>query len=57
MKTIFHKFAFVYILIFLMSFILIIIGVRSVLDIYFVSHETSLITKRVYKYEKMFNSR
>lgn len=57
MKTIFHKFAFVYILIFLMSFILIIIGVRSVLDIYFVSHETSLITKRVSNYEQLVNSR
>ncbi|MDW7660037.1 MAG: HAMP domain-containing sensor histidine kinase [Bacillota bacterium] len=57
MKTIFHKFAFVYILIFLISFILIIIGVRSVLDIYFVSHETDLIVKRISNYEELVNSR
>lgn len=57
MKTIFHKFAFVYILIFLISFILIIIGVRSVLDIYFVSHETELIVKRISNYEELVNSR
>ncbi|MBM7562404.1 sensor histidine kinase [Fusibacter tunisiensis] len=57
MKTIFHKFAFVYILIFLISFILIIVGVRSVLDIYFVSHETDLIVKRVSNYEELVNSR
>lgn len=57
MKTIFHKFAFVYILIFLISFILIIIGVRSVLDIYFVNHETDLIVKRISNYEELVNSR
>lgn len=57
MKTIFHKFAFVYILIFLISFILIIIGVRSVLDIYFVSQETDLIVKRISNYEELVNSR
>ncbi len=57
MKTIFHKFAFIYILIFLISFILIIIGVRTVLDIYFVSHETELIIKRVSNYEELVNSK
>lgn len=57
MKTIFHKFAFVYIMIFLISFILIIIGVRSVLDFYFINHETELITKRVSNYEQLVNSR
>ena len=57
MKTIFHKFAFVYIMIFLISFILIIIGVRTVLDIYFVSHESNLIMKRVASYEELVNSR
>ena len=57
MKTIFHKFAFIYILIFLISFILIIIGVRTVLDIYFVSHETDLIIKRVSNYEELVNSK
>lgn len=57
MKTIFHKFAFIYIMIFLISFILIIIGVRTVLDIYFVSHETDLIIKRVSNYEELVNSR
>lgn len=57
MKTIFHKFAFIYILIFLISFILIIIGVRTVLDIYFVSHETDLIIKRVSSYEELVNSK
>lgn len=57
MKTIFHKFAFVYILIFLISFILIIVGVRTVLDIYFVNHETDLIVKRVSNYEELVNSR
>ena len=57
MKTIFHKFAFVYIMIFLISFILIIIGVRTVLDIYFVNHETELIIKRVSNYEELISSR
>lgn len=57
MKTIFHKFAFIYILIFLISFILIIVGVRTVLDIYFVNHETDLIVKRVSNYEELVNSR
>lgn len=55
MKTIFHKFAFVYILIFLISFILIIIGVRSVLEYYFVSNETELIVKRVQNFEEVIN--
>ncbi len=57
MKTIFHKFAFVYIMIFLISFILIIIGVRTVLDYYFVNQETELIVKRVENYEALVNSR
>lgn len=57
MKTIFHKFAFIYIMIFLVSFILIIIGVRTVLDIYFVNHETELIIKRVTNYEELVNKR
>ena len=57
MKTIFHKFAFIYIMIFLISFILIIIGVRTVLDFYFVNHETDLIIKRVSSYEELVNSR
>ena len=57
MKTIFHKFAFLYIMIFLIAFILIIIGVRSVLDYYFVSHENELIIKRVTNYEKLVNSK
>ncbi len=57
MKTIFHKFAFVYILIFLISFILIIIGVRSVLDYYFVSNETELILERAHNFEELVNSR
>lgn len=57
MKTIFHKFAFIYIMIFLISFILIIIGVRTVLDFYFVSNETDLIIKRVTNYEELVNSR
>jgi len=56
MKTIFHKFAFLYILIFLIAFILIIIGVRSVLDYYFVTHENELIVKRVANYEKVVNN-
>lgn len=57
MKTIFHKFAFIYIMIFLISFILIIIGVRTVLDIYYVNNETDLIIKRVSNYEQLVNSR
>lgn len=57
MKSIFHKFAFVYILIFLIAFIIIIIGVRTVLDVYFVSHETELIIKRVSSYEALVNQR
>lgn len=57
MKKIFHKFAFIYIMIFIMSFILIIIGVRSVLDYYFVSHETELIAKRASNYENVVNKR
>ena len=57
MKTIFHKFAFIYILIFLISFILIIIGVRSVLDYYFVSNESNLITQRAHNFEEIVNSR
>lgn len=57
MKTIFHKFAFIYILIFLISFILIIIGVRSVLDYYFVSNESDLITQRAHNFEEIVNSK
>ena len=57
MKTIFHKFAFIYIMIFLISFILIIIGVRTVLDYYFVSNESDLIIKRAENYEALVNSR
>lgn len=57
MKTIFHKFAFIYIMIFLISFILIIIGVRTVLDFYFVSNESDLIIKRAQNYEALVNSR
>lgn len=56
MKKIFHKFAFIYIMIFIMSFILIIIGVRSVIDYYFVTYETELIVKRTSNYEKVVNS-
>lgn len=55
MKKIFHKFAFIYILIFIMSFILIIIGVRSVLDYYFITHETELAAKRIQSYEEALN--
>jgi len=57
MKTIFHKFAFIYILIFLISFILIIIGVRTVLDIYFVRQQTDSIVERVSNYEALVNNR
>lgn len=56
MKTIFHKFAFLYIMIFLVAFILIIIGVRTVLDYYFVTHENELIVKRVSNYEELVNN-
>lgn len=44
-------------MIFLISFILIIIGVRTVLDIYYVNNETDLIIKRVSNYEQLVNSR
>ncbi|MGX8797584.1 sensor histidine kinase [Fusibacter sp. JL298sf-3] len=57
MKKIFHKFAFIYMVIFIISFILIIIGVRSVLDYYFISNETELIVKRVSNYERTINLR
>jgi len=55
MKTIFHKFAFIYILIFLISFIFIIIGVRSVLEYYFINNESELILKRASNFEKLVN--
>jgi signal transduction histidine kinase len=55
MKTIFHKFAFIYILIFLISFIFIIIGVRSVLEYYFINNESELIIKRASNFEKLVN--
>jgi len=44
-------------MIFLIAFILIIIGVRSVLDYYFVNHENELIIKRVTNYEELVNSK
>ncbi|MBS7527337.1 HAMP domain-containing histidine kinase [Fusibacter paucivorans] len=55
MKTIFHKFAFIYIMIFLISFIFIIIGVRSVLEYYFINNESELIEKRAANFEKVVN--
>jgi len=55
MKTIFHKFAFIYILIFLISFIFIIIGVRTVLEIYFINNESDLIIKRISNFETVVN--
>lgn len=55
MKTIFHKFAFIYIMIFLISFIFIIIGVRSVLEYYFINNESELIEKRASNFEKIVN--
>lgn len=41
----------------MISFILIIIGVRSVLDYYFVSNETDLILKRAQNFEGIVNSK
>ena len=55
MKTIFHKFAFIYIMIFLISFIFIIVGVRSVLEYYFINNESELIMKRASNFEKIVN--
>lgn len=56
MKTIFQRFVYLYVLIFLISFIVILIGIRLVLDYYFVNHETDQIVQRVRNYEKILNS-
>ncbi len=56
MKTIFHKFAFIYILIFLLSFTIIIVGVRSVLEYYFINSESDEILERASNFEELVNN-
>lgn len=56
MKTVFRKFAFIYLLIFLFSFAVIVIGVRFSLERYFLNQIRDDILTRVGAYEKLANS-
>ncbi|MDO4753523.1 MAG: HAMP domain-containing sensor histidine kinase [Bacillota bacterium] len=56
MKTVFRKFAFIYLLIFLFSFAIIVIGVRFSLERYFLDQIREDILTRVKAYEKLANS-
>lgn len=56
MKTVFRKFAFIYLLIFLFSFAIIVIGVRFSLERYFLNQIRDDILYRVNAYEKLANS-
>lgn len=57
MKKIFHKFAFLYIIIFLVTFMILMIGVRSFISRYFVQNEIDQITRRINNYEQVVNRR
>ncbi|MDO4798917.1 MAG: HAMP domain-containing sensor histidine kinase [Bacillota bacterium] len=56
MNSIFRKFSFVYLLLFLLSFILIVVGVRIALENYFIEKETGQIRARIGNYETLLNA-